>query len=122
MFAEGQGVIAHAGAPTDVAQHQNAHAPPRPRAPLAQPPQRERRHPEEAERDHRRPRCGRTSAIKHGGDYGDYGEEEQDAAGRRHLCLEGSDDVSQGRGRGFSLKGVTRSFTWTSVHPNNENQ
>lgn len=55
VFAEGQGVIAHPRATTDVAQHQNAHSPVRSPVPLAQPPQRERRHPNKAEQDHSRP-------------------------------------------------------------------
>lgn len=55
VFAEGQAVIAHPRAATDVAQHQDAHSPVRSPGPLAQPPQRERRHPDEAEQDHSRP-------------------------------------------------------------------
>lgn len=122
VFAEGQAVIAHPRAATEVAQHQDAHSPVRPPGPPAEPPGRERGHPGEAEQNHSGPRYGWTGAIKHSHNYGEYSEEEQDAAGRRHLCLEGSDDASQGRGRGFSLKGVTRSFTWTRVIPNNDNQ
>lgn len=103
VFAEGQGVILHPRAATDVPQHQHAHPPLRPGVPAPQRPQREPQCPGDKHQKHRWPRQTEIRRKKRRKKR-QSSELEDSAAGRRHVCLESVtvtwlDDVEGGAER-----------------------
>lgn len=109
VFAEGQSVVLHPRAATDVPQHQHTHPPVAPAVPPPQPPQPQRPQPGYERQTHSRPcyvwACGMKRHQKRRNQR-KYGQKSRAGAARRHVCLGFCDDVDQRRRRSFAFKGA----------------